>query len=102
MRTGSRTASSKEPKHRFWEQLAAAIDFEGFFGEETLAGVVVSRQFGKWTMQMDRFKAKSTEIVSKEFYAGSMASNSVRGWMALAPDQSGGAGQGIGAMCSVR
>jgi putative transposase len=43
----------------------------------------------KSTMQMDQSEAKSAQMVCKEFYAGLMAYNLVRGVMALAAEQSG-------------
>ena len=43
----------------------------------------------KSTMQMDRSEAKSAEMVCKEFYAGLMAYNLVRGLMAAAAAQAG-------------
>lgn len=43
----------------------------------------------KSTMEMDRSEAKSADMVRKEFYAGLMAYNLVRGLMAAAAEQSG-------------
>jgi len=43
----------------------------------------------KSTMQMDQSEAKSADMVSKEFYAGLMAYNLVRGLMTAAAQQSG-------------
>jgi hypothetical protein len=43
----------------------------------------------KSTMQMDQSEAKSADMVCKEFYAGLMAYNLVRGLMALAAAESG-------------
>lgn len=43
----------------------------------------------KSTMQMDQSEAKSADMVRKEFYAGLMAYNLVRGLMAAAAEQSG-------------
>jgi hypothetical protein len=43
----------------------------------------------KSTMQMDQSEAKSAEMVRKEFYAGLMAYNLVRGLMAAAAAESG-------------
>lgn len=43
----------------------------------------------KTTMQMDQSEVKSADMVSKEFYAGLMAYNLVRGLMAAAAEQSG-------------
>jgi hypothetical protein len=44
----------------------------------------------KSTMQMDQSAAKSADMVRKEFYAGLMAYNLVRGLMAVAAAQAGG------------
>lgn len=43
----------------------------------------------KSTMKMDQSEAKSAQMVRKEFYAGLMAYNLVRGLMAAAAEQSG-------------
>jgi len=43
----------------------------------------------KSTMEMDRSEAKSADMVRKEFYAGLMAYNFVRGLMAAAAEKSG-------------
>ena len=43
----------------------------------------------KSTLQMDQSEAKSADMVRKEFYAGLMAYNLVRGLMAAAAEQSG-------------
>jgi hypothetical protein len=43
----------------------------------------------KSTMQMDRSEAKSADMVRKEFYAGLMAYNLVRGLMAVAAAEAG-------------
>jgi len=43
----------------------------------------------KSTMQMDQSEAKSADMVCKEFYAGLMAYNLVRGLMAAAAEESG-------------
>lgn len=43
----------------------------------------------KSTMKMDQSEAKSADMVCKEFYAGLMAYNLVRGLMAAAAEQSG-------------
>ncbi|MGH9593418.1 MAG: IS4 family transposase [Bryobacteraceae bacterium] len=43
----------------------------------------------KTTLQMDQSEAKSAEMVRKEFYAGLMAYNLVRGLMGLAAEQAG-------------
>src|SRR5688572_11927647 len=40
-------------------------------------------------MQMDQSEVKSAEMVRKEFYAGLMAYNLVRGLMALAAEEAG-------------
>ena len=43
----------------------------------------------KATLQMDQSEAKSAAMVLKEFYAGLMGYNLVRGWMALAAQEAG-------------